>query len=278
MDSKFYYLSCLTNLHVGNGADSFGIIDREVERDSITGYPIIPSSGLKGAFRKHFTELVNRLFGSSSGSGDIKPGSGDIRPGSIKFISGQLLFRPVRASKGDYACYQCTTLTALQTLARARVEIAGDTALQTALAGASPKLGTSYYGGSAEAVEVEGFAAPHSEGHEELTECINGLLASAAPDEASKKLTSGAVLLSEDDNRAIPLPVIARNQLDNGISKNLWYEEYVPHESVFWFAVLGPEKDLEDFGMVVSSHIVQIGGNATIGRGLCVVVPFDKKN
>ncbi len=276
MESKFYYLSCLTNLHVGNGADSFGIIDREVERDSITGYPIIPSSGLKGAFRKYFAEgtgreLVDALFGPPSGSGSIKPGS-------IKFISGQLLFRPVRASKGAYACYQCTTLTALQTLARARVEIAHDQAMQAALEGAAPELRTCYVGASPQDVEVEGFAAPHATGHEKLDACINGLLSDAAPDAASRSLTSGAVLLSEDDNRAIPLPVIARNQLDNGISKNLWYEEYVPHESVFWFAVLGPKEDLADFDKVVAGHIVQIGGNATIGRGLCFVVPFEKKN
>ncbi|MGN0287493.1 MAG: type III-B CRISPR module RAMP protein Cmr4 [Atopobiaceae bacterium] len=272
MDNKFYYLSCLTNLHVGNGADNFGIIDREVERDFVTGYPTIPSSGLKGAFRKYFTEaggaeLVDRLFGPSSGSGDT-------RPGSVKFISGQLLFRPVRASKGAYACYQCTTMTTLRMLARARGEIANDASMQGLLADSGPEPKTCYFGEGDGGVEVEGFAAPCADAHEELGKCAKGLLSAAAPDAASRKLTSGVVLLGEDDNRAIPLPVIARNQLDNGISKNLWYEEFVPHDSIFWFAVLGPEEDLEAFDNVVAGKVVQIGGNATIGRGLCLVVPF----
>ncbi|MEO0625668.1 MAG: type III-B CRISPR module RAMP protein Cmr4 [Bacteroidota bacterium] len=36
------------------------------------------------------------------------------------------------------------------------------------------------------------------------------------------------------------LPVIARNYLDNGQSKNLWYEEVVPRESIFGFVIHAP--------------------------------------
>ena len=39
-------------------------------------------------------------------------------------------------------------------------------------------------------------------------------------------------ILPEETFKKIELPVLARNKLDNGISKNLWYEQVVPHESL----------------------------------------------
>ncbi|MCL4539191.1 MAG: RAMP superfamily CRISPR-associated protein, partial [Bacteroidetes bacterium] len=68
------------------------------------------------------------------------------------------------------------------------------------------------------------------------------------------------------------LPVIARNNLENGLSKNLWYEEVVPRESRFYFFVSRPEGlDLfeEALNRPEINHKVQIGGNASIGYGLC---------
>lgn len=70
---------------------------------------------------------------------------------------------------------------------------------------------------------------------------------------------------------AANLPVIARNQLNNGISQNLWYERVVPHKSVFITAIIYPEGDkhFEKFNELVTGKLVQIGGNATVGYGLC---------
>lgn len=62
------------------------------------------------------------------------------------------------------------------------------------------------------------------------------------------------------------LPVIARNQLDNGISKNLWYEEVVPRQSVFLTCIKAPDRDLID---ALNGQVVQVGGNATVGYGFC---------
>ena len=67
------------------------------------------------------------------------------------------------------------------------------------------------------------------------------------------------------------LPVIARNYLENGISKNLWYEEVVPHGSVFYTIIITPDEtnalDMEE--------IKQIGGHASIG---CGFTKFTKLN
>jgi CRISPR-associated protein Cmr4 len=78
--------------------------------------------------------------------------------------------------------------------------------------------------------------------------------------------------ISDKDFRKISLPVIARNHLENGISTNLWYEEVVPHESIFYVPVLSEDSELlGKFKTDVNNKIIQFGGNASIGCGLCKV-------
>jgi CRISPR-associated protein Cmr4 len=68
------------------------------------------------------------------------------------------------------------------------------------------------------------------------------------------------------------LPTVARNYLDNGISQNLWYEEIVPRETRFYFFTSRPDKDdplANGINSKSISKLAQIGGNATVGFGLC---------
>ena len=71
-DIKFYILKCITNLHVGSGDSGFSIVDKQVEKDELTGYPMIYSSSLKGALReflqrKRCSEVEN-IFGGEGNS------------------------------------------------------------------------------------------------------------------------------------------------------------------------------------------------------------------
>lgn len=70
------------------------------------------------------------------------------------------------------------------------------------------------------------------------------------------------VSLCSDDN----LPIIARNVLENGESKNLWYEQVLPAETVLYTIIQEKGEDLKN---VLDGQIVQIGANATIGYGYC---------
>lgn len=72
------------------------------------------------------------------------------------------------------------------------------------------------------------------------------------------------------------LPIIARNKLENGESKNLWYEEMVPAMSEFVFFVTYPEAAKEKFNkfnelLTAEGSLVQIGANASIGYGFCKI-------
>jgi CRISPR-associated protein Cmr4 len=68
--------------------------------------------------------------------------------------------------------------------------------------------------------------------------------------------------LCNDDN----LPIIARNVLDNGESKNLWYEQVLPAETVLYTII---QENEDKLAKALDGQIVQIGANATIGYGYC---------
>lgn len=71
--------------------------------------------------------------------------------------------------------------------------------------------------------------------------------------------------LCSDDN----LPIIARNVLENGESKNLWYEQVLPAETVLYTLIDGKEDKSLAEELKKDNAIVQIGAGATIGYGYC---------
>ena len=69
--------------------------------------------------------------------------------------------------------------------------------------------------------------------------------------------------LCYDDN----LPIIARNVLDDGgISKNLWYEQVLPAESVLFTVIDDKDGKLTD---AINGKTIQVGANGSIGYGFC---------
>ena len=104
-------LECMTNMHVGNGDVNYNIIDNEVEKDPVTGYPTINASGVKGALREFFNgdselrQYVSTLFGADK--------AGDTTPGQLKVLCADMIARAARASSGKQAYYLITTQTAL---------------------------------------------------------------------------------------------------------------------------------------------------------------------
>lgn len=70
------------------------------------------------------------------------------------------------------------------------------------------------------------------------------------------------------------LPIIARNVLENGESKNLWYEQVLPAETILYTII--QEKN-DDLANALDGKIVQIGAGATIGYGYCQFKLINKK-
>lgn len=256
MKSYLYKMDCLTNMHVGSGDINYGIVDNEVEKDDVLQCPIIHSSGLKGALRDHIEALVadkekvKKLFGAPATETE-KKGS----PGAIKFMDAYLLSRPLRIVGSQHAYVQVTTVSLLDHF----LDLCSNFGCMPAGVTLSkmPDLQQSF--GNTNFICTENVRVEDED--------TNGIPDDQQADlKKQLKLLLGERFAIAKSLEDFPLPVIARNQLDdNKISQNLWYEEYVPHHSVFYFVMLA--SDNSDPKEWLDGKIIQFGGNASIGYG-----------
>lgn len=255
MNTALFKISCLTNLHVGSGDVNFNIVDNEVEKDPLTDYPEIHASGVKGALRDAAKGNAAMLRGGKTvdeifGKPESKNSAGN--GGSYKFLSAKFLARPLRVSGCSSMAYiLVTTVQAVNDL----IEIAASFGCAI---GKTDPITVSFdekkFVSNVAGIKIEG----------EDVKAYDG------PDEAFLKKLLGdnfAICESLDE---YPLPVIARNKLNNGISENLWYEEYVPHHSLFWLPVLYPD----DVFCIDFPGFIQLGGNASVGCGYVTFTTF----
>jgi CRISPR-associated protein Cmr4 len=230
-------IECLTNMHVGSGESNYSIVDNEVERDSVLGDPTIHASGIKGSLREHCertltAEQVKSIFGSDPAV--AQKNKEETTPGNLKFLPAQLLARPLRVSDGERSFILATSQELLD-LFENQCDGLDSAHLKVEVAKCS------------EVREVEGIR---------ISTFVN---------------VGGWLCARLNSLKNQALPIVARNQLDdNGISKNLWYEEIVPHKSVFYFFVQVEESDKDIFKAFkdsIEKSAVQIGGNASVGYG-----------
>ena len=253
-----YSYTCLTNLHVGSGDVNYNIIDNEVERDPVTDLPMIHASGVKGALREHFTAKgmdsakIDEIFGAAPKSKEA------IKAGTYKFLDAKFLSRPMRVGNSAQ---------------RAAISVVSIDALNDYLAMLSA-FGCNRYGIGQISVDEALFGDAQF-----LTNCdeditVEGEKTAKLPTALAEQLLKLKDVLG--DTFAVvrhidryPLPVVARNCLENGQSKNLWYEEVVPHKSVFYQLIVIP--DNQQMELELEAEPIQFGGNASIGCGfICI--------
>ena len=239
MNVHVYKMTCLTNLHVGNGDVNYSIIDNEVEKDPVLGEPMIPSSGIKGALLSHIKETemsptdVSTVFGDDKGRG------------AYKFLAGHLLSRPIRVSEGKGAYVNATSYELIE-----------------------------YYESLLKELGINDSTGINSEKGKTLSNSRNKSAEGISIDQtvSNKRLEelSGKNWMITDEKMLgmVSLPVTARNKLsDTGESLTLWYEEFVPYHSVFFTVIITPGKE-NKLDQYIDGKIVQFGANATIGYGL----------
>lgn len=238
MEARLFQIECITNLHVGNGDVNYNIIDNEVEKDPVTGYATVNASGIKGAFREYFSRVdEGNVLCLFGGNEEQKT-----TPGAIKFMQADILARAVRATAGKEAYYLVAAEDNLRQLEQKQSMIeSGNTKYKVQELNPNEHL-------QAEGINLKKYV-----------------------EIGNKRI----YIIGNEDYQKIALPVVARNKLDNGISVNLWYEEVVPHHSIFTFyALADDEESLRVFSNVVLDKVVQFGGGATVGYGFCKVTAF----
>ena len=254
MKANLFKIECITNLHVGSGDVNFNIVDKEVEKDPVTEYPVIHASGVKGAFRVYCEEKkmderkINYIFGDK---GDKTKGN----PAAYRFFDAKFISRPLRVG-GNASCAYIPVTT---------VQAINDFLKLTSA------FGCNSFDVDSISVNFDGEFAVSSDDIKDIEGITNLTALNADP----KIMNALKMILGENfaiakDLKKFDLPVIARNKLDNGKSENLWYEEFVPRTSVFGLIVLTPG---DHFEIEIKSP-VQFGGNATVGYGYCNVAEF----
>ncbi len=254
MESVFYKIKALTNMHVGSGDTNYGVIDNLVQRDVVSDLPTIHGSSLKGALREFF----ETKWGNNDNKLEYIFGKNE-QAGKYRFLSAHLLAMPVRSNKKAF--FMATAPEAIKGITTFMKELGKKKtpAFLNELKSLNPATGKPIVFVNKDDLQIEDFEDFEQKNVPFSPETKNAL-----------NISDNLVIFSDEDFTQIcgntNLPVIARNKL--GENKNLWYEQVVPRESVFWAAVILPEskQHLTDFEAGFED-IVHIGANASVGYG-----------
>lgn len=257
-----YIIENHTNMHVGSGDANFDLVDKQIQRDVITNYPTIHSSSLKGALKEycryrhsqeHASSFLGHIFGDEEQSG------------KVRFIDAHLLGVPMRSNQEPY--YVCTSPKIIahfiETAKLFDIKIDDLDALEDF---------ANYTG--------ENAAIPQGNATIETIEAYGNNTLDFSKLEKYVGSPVAMVPNKKFDKLLKDLPVIARNQLNNGESKNLWYEEVLPRKSRLYTVISDPnyihrdderlKKHFERFqNYLTDETTIQIGANASVGYGVC---------
>ena len=252
-----------TFIHSGIGRNE-GAIDLPVAREAATDYPYIPGSSLKGALRDfsrgHWkngdADKVEKCFGKE----------GAEQAGGVLISDARLLLLPVRSLTGSYRWATCPLI--LERLKRDQQRLMGESAIPKIDAPGEGK----YLGQGSDDLYLEERVFHHD------GVCPGGLATAIRSfirhDETKQRLAKRLIVLHDDDFAwfaRYALPVQARNVLDeNKKSKNLWYEESLPPDTLM-YALLAERNDdsgITDLKTLLENKpYLQTGGNETVGMG-----------
>ena len=288
MLTQVFHLHALSALHVGAG-QALGVVDLPVARARATNLPLVPGSALKGVLRDEFAgkDCQQALFGPET----IVEGT-SAHAGAVAFGDAHLLILPVRSLAGISAFVTCRFVLAryAHDLRRAGAaadeppavpaEVAEGTALVTAKTCLKARDNL---------LLLEDLDLQAKAGADLWAEAIAGRTHAGDPDWQSHFKQRFAIL-SDDDfsflaDTATEVRARIRVHDSRGVVQDghLWYEENLPAETVLWAAVAaGPARNgsgldaqevLRQFrDGLTGTPTLQIGGKATIGRGLVRLV------
>ncbi len=282
-EHDFYVVTALTNLHAGSGDTNYGLVDKTVQCDPATKLPTVFSSSLKGALREYFEveqgipeAQATEVFGTAikavreqepEENDSTKANKGkEFSPGRYRFFGLDLLSFPARSSHRLFHRIVAPDQLA-SILNRLRSFSYQPSDHQPDYAALIDRLLGNFDGAKVfeeDTVIIESYEAD-KKNHDG-----NDLK------QLYKLLGEPLALLTDKQYKDVlgHLPVIARNQLENGESQNLWYEEIVPRETRFLTVVSRPTNC--QYKLDLHGHVVQIGANGSIGYGLCLFEDINK--
>jgi CRISPR-associated protein Cmr4 len=292
-----------TPLHVGSGT-SVDVVDLPIMRERITGFPVIPSTSLKGVLLQRGRELwpstwtqsanpkekpkeilhenSQLLFGAINSEGEGENKKQVSNAGCVQIMEAKLLAFPVRSLAGCFAWLTCPA--ALGRFKR-------DTGRQFTVPAVDKDrvvAGTELVVNGQ--VVLEEYALdqqPNSSGHAaQLATSLTGLCADPL---WTSNLASRLALVHDENFQHFVTTcteVVARIVINPATrtNDNLWNQENVACETLFYsvLTVLPPRRNgvgadfdpnakLAKLLPHTDPPILQIGGDETTGHGLCEI-------
>ena len=286
MEQKIFHLHAISGLHVGTGQGT-GVIDLPIARERATNLPQVPGSGSKGVLRDELDpgssvpdkETQNNflaLFGPEAGD------KASEYAGAIAVGDGRLLALPVRSWNGTFAWASCPLI-----LQRYQRDMQGTNNKDVPATVPTPDQNSAlrtdnsalHDAGTGE-VFLEDLDIASDTGAEEWA----AFIAQQIFDEAEwEKMFMQRFLILPDDLFSFlsetATEIRARIKIEEGTrtvkSGALWYEEYLPAETLLW-GVVASDRSRKDkheksaselLGMLPKDRRLQIGGNASVGGG-----------
>lgn len=299
-----FFILVETPLHAGSGSD-LGIVDLPIQREKHTGFPKVEASGLKGCMKEAFRELPQmKLNGKVLGENERKqainltfgPDEGDLHAGALGFTDARLLLFPVRSARGVFAWITCPRV--LHRMVQ-DWQLAGlkEKMPSVPQAGSVPEKSQLLVDEQHILLEEYAFKVQKNGDCSKLAEWLAGkvLPRAQAYNYWREKMKQNLVVLADDDFSDfvhLATEVITRTRIDQttGTVQDgaLFTEEYLPVESVLYALALATpifveknkdkavfvqnggqeEKLVMDFWATNLPSVIQLGGNATIGKGL----------
>jgi CRISPR-associated protein Cmr4 len=292
MTAQLTLVHALSPLHAGTGQGA-GVIDLPIAREKATGIPFLPGSSLKGALKALCPDdyTRKRIFGADPT--DTNPGNDYASP--VQFSDQRLLLLPVRSLAGTFAWV--TSPYVLRRLARfvsnlRDISFSLPTSIpqppaydQCYIAGNTSKI--TFSQGDHQKIVLEDldlFPQP-----EDIKDWANWIGLKLFDEVAWQTILTERLCIIHDDlfNFLIDtaLEITTRIKLKEDtktvdtVTGGLWYEEALPTETVLYgFALATPVKainvtstDVFNTLTTLTENAVQLGGKATVGRGICQV-------
>jgi CRISPR-associated protein Cmr4 len=302
--AKPFFMLCETPLHAGSGND-LGAVDLPIQRERHTQFPKVEGSGLKGSIREAFDKLLEvEINGMKVRNRDLNdainlafgPENGGDFAGALGFTDARILLFPVKSMKGVFAWITCPkVLNRLETdLKHCKINLDFKMPRENTI----PEGSVLVIKDNRIVLEEYTFSMSIDDN---CTKLANWMIENVFPkakefaylcESVSKNL---AVLTDEDftDFVVHSTEVITRTKIDSNtgtVQKGaLFTEEYLPTDTVLYSLALATpvfKKEDNEKGVFKSTagkteealvmeffkkglpRVIQLGGNATIGKGL----------
>ena len=283
-ESTLMFIHALTGLHPGSGT-ALGVVDLPVQRERHTGWPIVPGSSLKSVMRAENRRRFGKADEDTLVAFGPEPADAHDHAGAVSFSDARILAFPVRSLTGVFAWVTCPAVLVrlkrdLGIVGTSLPESPSPDRDTIACASASPLLAADGR------VMLEEFEFVHCGDADDIAAWI---ASRAVCDKGTaERLRWHLAVVHDDDFTHFvrnATEVVARVGLDY-TSKTvrphaLFYEEYLPPETLFYALVTAGESrratrqaSAEDTMRWLTSHappVLQIGGGETVGKGFCAV-------